>query len=104
VINRTVAQGSGVSSFDWFRFAVFNNPSWDYTTLNFDSDVALNNTFAPITNSTDPNLFPMRARGGKPSCITATPTRLFRRRTRSTLPEPWSTSKCSKCRGARSRV
>ena len=66
VINRTVAQGSGVSSFDWFRFAVFNNPSWDYTTLNFDTDVALNNAiFAPITNSTDPNVFPLRARGGK---------------------------------------
>jgi tannase/feruloyl esterase len=66
VINRTVAQGSGVSSFDWFRFAVFNNPSWDYTTLNFDTDIANNNAiFGPITNATDANIFPLRARGGK---------------------------------------
>jgi feruloyl esterase len=65
LINRSVAQGSGVSSYDWFRYAVFNNPSWNYTTFNFDTDVALNETFAPITNSTDPNLDPFRALGHK---------------------------------------
>ena len=24
-----------------FQFMVFNNPAWDYKTLNFDSDMAL---------------------------------------------------------------
>jgi hypothetical protein len=54
LINRPVSEGSGVSSYDFFRFTVFKIPSpyfWDYTTLNFDSDVTLvDKNFASVFN------------------------------------------------------
>jgi len=64
VINRTTS--SGVSSFDWFRFAVFDNPNWDFRTFNFDSDAALGDAdWAAIANSTDPDIEPFRSLGHK---------------------------------------
>jgi feruloyl esterase len=69
LINRPVSEGSGVSSYDFFRFTVFQIPSpyfWDYTTLNFDSDVTLvDNEFAEVFNSTNPDLSEFKQRGGK---------------------------------------
>jgi feruloyl esterase len=64
VINRTTT--SGVSSFDWFRFAVFQNPNWDFRTFNFDSDATLTDEeWAAIANSTNPDLAAFRRRGHK---------------------------------------
>jgi feruloyl esterase len=64
VINRTTT--SGVSSFDWFRFAVFDNPNWDFRTFNFDSDAALGDAdWAATANSTDPNIEPFQRLGHK---------------------------------------
>ena len=55
LINRTTT--SGVSSYDFFRFAVFDDPNWDFRTFNFDSDVTLlDKEFASITNATNPDL------------------------------------------------
>lgn len=69
LINRPVSIGSGVSSYDFFRFTVFETPPpyfWDYTTLNFDSDVtSVNHRFASIFNSTNPDLSEFQRRGGK---------------------------------------
>ena len=45
---------------------VFENSKWDFHTLNFDSDVKLtDDKLASVLNSTDPNLRPFKARGGK---------------------------------------
>jgi feruloyl esterase len=51
---------------DQFRYVVFKDPSWDWRTLNFDSDVALADKIDNDTiNAIDPNLRPFLARGGK---------------------------------------
>jgi feruloyl esterase len=57
------AFGPGV---DLFKYVVFNNPDWDYKTMNFDTDVAAavkadNNRM----NAMDPNLKAFFDRGGK---------------------------------------
>ena len=42
---------------DHFKFVVFKNPSWDFKTLNFDSDIALADKIDSGTiNATDPDL------------------------------------------------
>ncbi|MFZ3235627.1 MAG: tannase/feruloyl esterase family alpha/beta hydrolase [Stellaceae bacterium] len=64
LINRTTT--SGVSSYDFFRFAVFDDPNWDFRTLNFDSDVRLtDNEFASIMNATSPDLGQFQKLGHK---------------------------------------
>jgi len=51
---------------DQFRYVVFKDPSWDWRTLHFDSDVALADKIDNDTiNAIDPNLRPFLARGGK---------------------------------------
>jgi feruloyl esterase len=51
---------------DHFKFVVFRDPSWDYKTLNFDSDIALTEkTDNGLINATDPNLKAFFGRGGK---------------------------------------
>jgi hypothetical protein len=45
----------------FFSGIVFENPKWDFQTLNFSSDDKL----AAIFNSTNPNLRPFKAHGGK---------------------------------------
>lgn len=69
LIDRPVAIGSGVSSYDFFRFTVFETAPpyfWDYTTLNFGDDVSLvDRKFATLFNSTSPDLSAFSKRGGK---------------------------------------
>src|SRR6185295_10052717 len=49
-----------------FQFMVFNNPNWDYKTLNFDGDWARVEAIEKGNiNAMDPNLKPFFARGGK---------------------------------------
>jgi feruloyl esterase len=49
-----------------FRYVVFQDPSWDFKTLNFDSDVALADKLDNgLLNATDPNLKDFFMRGGK---------------------------------------
>ncbi|HLJ26296.1 MAG TPA: tannase/feruloyl esterase family alpha/beta hydrolase [Candidatus Angelobacter sp.] len=51
---------------NFFKYMVFNNPDWDFKTFNFDSDLKTDDEKqARNVNSTDPNLKPFRARGGK---------------------------------------
>jgi feruloyl esterase len=51
---------------DLFKYVVFNNPSWDYKTLNFDSDMALTaKADNGVMNALDPNLKPFLSKGGK---------------------------------------
>jgi feruloyl esterase len=45
----------------FFRYMVYNDPVWDYTTSTVDDNVKL----ARILNATDPNLKEFRTRGGK---------------------------------------
>ena len=48
-----------------FKYFVFNNPNWDYSTYDFNNwkkDTALTATFL---NATDTNLQPFKSRGGK---------------------------------------
>jgi hypothetical protein len=50
----------------FFADMVFENPKWDFHTLNFDSDVKFtDDRLASILNSTDSNLRPFKASGGK---------------------------------------
>jgi feruloyl esterase len=51
---------------EMFKFLVFNDPAWDFRTLNFDSHMALvRKAEAGVVNAMDPNLKPFFASGGK---------------------------------------
>ncbi len=55
VINRTTT--SGVSSNDFWSYALFHKPDWAFRTFDFDRDLArADQELAPITNATDPKL------------------------------------------------
>jgi hypothetical protein len=59
VIDRTTT--SGVSSNDFFAYALFHDPKWEFRTFDFDRDLKrAEDTFASITNATDPNLAEFR--------------------------------------------
>ena len=65
VINRPGAS-SGVSSFDFMRYTLFDNPNWAWRTFDFDKDLdLLESKFAAITNATDANLEEFRKLGHK---------------------------------------
>ena len=50
----------------YYGQAVFEDPKWDFRTLNFDSDVAFGDQKAgPVLNSNNPDLRSFRAHGGK---------------------------------------
>jgi len=49
-----------------YQYMVFNDPKWDYKTLNFDTDMdKVNKIEGGNINAMDPNLKPFFARGGK---------------------------------------
>jgi feruloyl esterase len=51
---------------DMFKYMLFQNPSWDFRTLDFDHDIALaDSVLGPVINSTDPDLSDFKALGGK---------------------------------------
>ena len=51
---------------DHFKYVVFNNPKWDWKTLDFDKDIALAERIDNgLINATDPNLEAFFRRGGK---------------------------------------
>jgi feruloyl esterase len=64
VINR--AKTSGVSSNDFFRFALFHNPDWEFRSFDFDRDAKnVDEKLAPMTNATETNLEEFRKLGHK---------------------------------------
>jgi feruloyl esterase len=51
---------------DQFKYVVFQNPNWDWRSLNFDSDIAREDAMDKgIINATDPNLKEFFSHGGK---------------------------------------
>jgi feruloyl esterase len=49
-----------------FKYVAFNNPAWDWTTLNFDGDAAaLEKALGPAVDSNSPDLRAFAGRGGK---------------------------------------
>ncbi|HEY4379007.1 MAG TPA: tannase/feruloyl esterase family alpha/beta hydrolase [Acidobacteriaceae bacterium] len=51
---------------DYFKYVVFEDPKWDFRTLNFDGDVAkATKRDGGVLSATDPDLRPFFARGGK---------------------------------------
>ena len=51
---------------DYFKYVVFEDPQWDFRTLNFDGDVAkAMKKDAGVLSATNPDLRPFFARGGK---------------------------------------
>ncbi len=64
VINRTTS--SGVSSNDFFRYALFKNPEWAFRAFDFDRDAqAADEKLAPLMNANDANLEEFRKLGHK---------------------------------------
>ena len=58
-------QPFGIGS-QMFQYLVFNNPSWDYKTMNFDSDIAaVDKAEAGLINARNPDLKKFTSRGGK---------------------------------------
>ncbi len=56
----------GALTVSYFRNVLFKDVSWDWHTLNFDTDVDLaDRADAAILNATDPDLAPFRQHGGK---------------------------------------
>ncbi len=56
----------------FFKYFVFDNPNWDFHTLNFTTDVRFTDNklvngvpMASVINAVDPDLHPFRANGGK---------------------------------------
>jgi len=56
----------------FFKYFIFDDPNWDFHTLNFTTDVKFTDTksvagepMASVINAVDPNLRPFRERGGK---------------------------------------
>ena len=50
----------------FFKYQVFENPNWDFRTFNYDTDLAFAlKKVAPSVDAVDPNLQPLRQRGGK---------------------------------------
>jgi len=50
---------------EFWRLWVFNDPSWDWRTFDFDRDMAYADTKMAAVNSNDPDLKPFKARKGK---------------------------------------
>ncbi len=51
---------------NFYRYFVFQDPAWKYSTLDLAKDVEFaDRTIGPILNSINPDLSPFRARGGK---------------------------------------
>ena len=51
---------------DFYKYMVFEDPSWDFHTLDFDQDIAFADArMALVINSTDPDLREFKALGGK---------------------------------------
>ena len=50
---------------EFWRLWVFNDPTWDWRTFDFDRDVAYADTKMAVVNSNDPDLKPFKARNGK---------------------------------------
>ena len=63
----TIAPGGvGGIGTDFYRYLVFQNPSWDFNSLDYDHDVAYGEAvMRPIIDSTNPNLLPFQQHGGK---------------------------------------
>jgi feruloyl esterase len=52
--------------FDYFKYVVFEDPNWNFRTLNFDSDIVRARKLdADRINATDPDLSAFRKHGGK---------------------------------------
>ncbi len=68
-LSNSTAQGQALQEFfgnGFFAYFVFEDPNWDFRTLNFTSDVTLaDEDFGPILNATDPDLRPLRSHGAK---------------------------------------
>jgi feruloyl esterase len=57
---------SAVGAIGFFKYFVFDNPSWNFLTWNYDQDMAFTDKkLASEINATDPDLKPFRAHGGK---------------------------------------
>jgi feruloyl esterase len=50
---------------DLFKFVVFNDPNWDYKSMNWDSDLDKTLKAAGNLNAMDTNIKPFMSRGGK---------------------------------------
>ena len=51
---------------DFYKYFVFSNPEWDWTTMDFDRDVAAGEAkVGTVMNAVDPDLSAFKARGGK---------------------------------------
>ena len=77
----------------YYGAAVFEDPQWDFRTLDFDRDVRIGDAKAgPILKATSPDLRSFRAGGGKLIHITAGAMPRFRPRARSSTTKAFARS------------
>jgi feruloyl esterase len=50
---------------DFWKYWVFNDPTWDWHTFDYDHDVAYADAKLAVVNASDPDLRAFRSRGGK---------------------------------------
>ena len=51
---------------DFYRYFVFGDPNWDWTTMDFDKDIAAGEEkVGKVLDATNPDLRAFKARGGK---------------------------------------
>ena len=55
-----------VIALDFYKYFVFSNPDWDWTTMDFDKDVAAGEEkVGKVLNAVDPDLRAFKSRGGR---------------------------------------
>ena len=68
----------------YFKYVLFQNPDWQWQTLNFDQDVAMADRLdGNILNAVNPNLKAFKAHGGKLLMYHGWSRRHYRRRWRA---------------------
>jgi hypothetical protein len=91
----------------FFQYVVFNNPTWDFRTLDWDAGVAAaDKAAAGVLNVTDPNLKPFFDRGGRLLLYHGggsglAPAGAFLQHATRTIPSPSSSSRRVRLREVR---
>jgi feruloyl esterase len=65
MLTRANAEPGGSNNIDLFRYAVYQDPKWDWRTFDLERDTAAADREIGYVNATSPDLSAYKARGGK---------------------------------------